>query len=44
MLEKLYFILERPQLKEHMINKAFDFAKTQSFTNLVNKWLNLMYN
>uniref|UniRef100_A0A6C0E216 Uncharacterized protein n=1 Tax=viral metagenome TaxID=1070528 RepID=A0A6C0E216_9ZZZZ len=40
LLDKLYFVLDRPVLKNYFINNAYNWGMAQTFDNLVNEWLN----
>jgi glycosyltransferase involved in cell wall biosynthesis len=41
LIEKLFFIFENPHLKEHLINKAFDWAAKQNFESLSEEWIDI---
>ena len=42
LLKKLYFVLDKPYLKEHMIEKAYNWAITQTYENLSKEWLEFL--
>ena len=39
LINKLYFVLERPDLKDHFIKKSYDWAYKQSYKNLAEEWI-----
>ena len=39
LLTKLFFLLERPQLKEHFIEKAYEWSTKQTYDTLANEWV-----
>ena len=41
LLEKLFFVLERPSLKNHFLEKAYNWAIEQTYENLVKEWLKI---
>ena len=43
LLEKLFFVLERPSLKNHFLEKAYNWAIEQTYENLVKEWLKIFY-
>lgn len=42
LLEKLYFILDRPLLKDHCVNNGYQWGINQTFDKLYNEWINFM--
>lgn len=44
LLEKLYFVLDRPILKQHFIDKAYEWGMNQTFDKLVEDWINNIIN
>jgi hypothetical protein len=40
MLNKIFFVLERPYLKNNFIEKAYEWAINQTFDELANDWTN----
>jgi len=42
LLEKLYFILDRPSLKEHCVNNGYKWGINQTFDKLYNEWISFM--
>ena len=40
MLNKIFFVLERPYLKDNFIEKAYEWASKQTFDELANDWNN----
>lgn len=43
LLEKLFFVLERPKLKSHFIEKAYNWAKDQTYEKLTFEWINQIF-
>jgi hypothetical protein len=43
LLEKLYFVLDRPKLKTHFINTAYKWGIEQTYERLVNEWIDFLY-
>jgi len=41
LLKKLFFTLERPQLKNHYIDKAYEWAMQQTYDKLAIEWENI---
>jgi hypothetical protein len=39
LVEKLFFVLERPKLKEFFIDKAYNWAIKQTYQNLAQEWI-----
>jgi tetratricopeptide (TPR) repeat protein len=42
LLEKLYFVLDRPKLKTHFINTAYNWGIEQTYERLVNEWIDFL--
>lgn len=40
-LNKLFFVMDRPNLKEHFINTAFTWASKQTYENLYSDWISI---
>jgi len=38
LLKKLFFVLERPKLKDHFIDRAYEWAKEQTYSKLAIEW------
>jgi tetratricopeptide (TPR) repeat protein len=43
LLEKLFFVLDRPKLKYHFIEKAYGWAKEQTYEKLAFEWKNNIF-
>ena len=43
LVDKLFFVLDKPALKEHFINKAYEWAKNQTYENLANEWIHNIF-
>jgi hypothetical protein len=43
LLNKLYFVLERPILKEYLIEKAYEWAMEQTYEKLTHEWINNLF-
>ncbi len=43
LLEKLFFVLDRPKLKSHFIEKAYGWAKEQTYEKLAFEWENNIF-
>ena len=41
LLKKLFFTLGRPQLKNHYIDKAYEWAMQQTYDKLAIEWENI---
>ena len=39
LVKKLFFVLEKDQLKSHFINKAYNWAIKQTYQNLAKEWI-----
>ena len=39
LIQKLFFVLERPRLKQHFIIKAYDWALNQTYEKLAQEWV-----
>jgi len=42
LLEKLYFVLDRPRLKAHFINTAYIWGIEQTYERLVDEWIEFL--
>ena len=42
LLEKLYFVLDRPRLKTHFINTAYNWGIEQTYDRLVDEWIKFL--
>ena len=43
LINKLFFVLEKHQLKSHFINKAYNWAIEQTYENLVKEWIEIIF-
>jgi hypothetical protein len=42
LLEKLYFVLDRPRLKTHFINTAYNWGIEQTYERLADEWIDFL--
>ena len=42
LLEKLYFVLDRPKLKTHFINTAYNWGIEQTYERLADEWIKFL--
>lgn len=43
LLKKLFFVLENPQMKEHYIDTAYNWAMKQNYTDLAKEWVEKIF-
>ena len=43
LIEKLFFVLDRPRLKSYFIEKAYDWAIKQTYDKLAEEWVNHIF-
>lgn len=43
MLKKLFFVLDKPELKNHLIQKAYNWAIQQTFNSLAKDWIKNLF-
>ena len=42
LLKKLFFVLDRPEIKENYIRKGFEFAKSQNIDKIIRTWKQIL--
>ena len=42
LLEKLYFVLDRPKLKAHFVNTAYNWGIEQTYERLAEEWIKFL--
>ena len=42
LLKKLFFVLDRPEIKENYIRKGFEFAKSQNIDKIICTWKQIL--
>ena len=43
LIRKLFFVLERPHLKQHFIETAYNWAINQTYEELANDWITNLF-